>query len=80
MQSDDNDRRERLAEKVRVNRLRRALKRQGRLLIKSRVRNPRAPDFGGFMIVNMAANTVEAGEIGSPLALSIDEVEAWIAS
>jgi uncharacterized Zn finger protein (UPF0148 family) len=67
-----------LDEKVRENRLRRMADRQGLTLVKSRRRDPRALDFGRFMIVNKQTNTVEAGELDSPQALDLDEVERYL--
>lgn len=60
--------------KVFENRLRRAAKRQGLELVKSRSRDPRAVDYGGYMLVNAYTNTVEAGELGSPRALDVVQV------
>ena len=65
------------AEKVRENRLRRMAKRQGLALVKSRARDTRAMDYQGFMLVN-TSNAVVAGELNSPRALSVDEVEAYL--
>jgi len=66
------------AEKIRENKLRRMATRQGYALTKSRRRDPRAYDYGGYMIVDPNTNSVVAG--GSPLAfcLDIDQVEAWL--
>ena len=63
---------------VRENRLRRMAKRQGFRLVKSRRRDPRAIDYGGYMIVDLQTNAVVAG--GSPYAfnLDIDEAEAYL--
>ncbi len=62
--------------KTRENRLRRAAHRQQLQLVKSRSRHPQAPDYGGYMLVDLYTNTIVAGELHSPLALSLDEVEA----
>lgn len=59
-------------------RARRQLRAQGYQLVKSRARDGRAPDFGGYMIVNAATNFVEAGELGGAMALDLDQVEAFI--
>ena len=61
-------------EKIRENRLRRAAVRQGLRLVKSRSRDPRALDYGGYMLVD-GNNLVVAGELGSPRALSLDDAE-----
>ena len=71
---------ERSADKVRENRYRRMLQRRGFQLVKSRRRDPRALGFGGFIIVDASANAVVAGEIDSPRALNLDEVQAWLES
>lgn len=67
-----------LAEKVRENRLRRAAERQGFKLSKSRRRDPRATDYGGFMLIDVSTNGVVAG--GNPYAysLNLDEIEAFL--
>lgn len=71
-------------EKVRENRLRRAAGRQGLRLEKSRRRDPRALDYGGYFIVegpaadgaNWRARTLMTSEHG----VSLDEVEAFLRS
>jgi hypothetical protein len=65
------------ADKVRENRLRRVAERRGLSLVKSRRRDPRSIDYGMFMIVDPYANAVVAGELDSPRALSLDQVEEW---
>jgi hypothetical protein len=60
--------------KVLENRLRRAAKRQGLVLIKSRSRDPRAIDYGGYMLADAENNTAVAGELGSPRSLSLTEI------
>lgn len=67
-----------MSTKVRENRLRRMAERQRLSLVKSRRRDPYAPDFGGYMIVDPATSQVVAG--GSPQAysLNLDGVEAWL--
>jgi hypothetical protein len=57
-------------EKVRENRLRRMADRQGLRLVKSRRRDPRALDFGTYMLVDVQNNTVAAGP-----GMNIDEIE-----
>jgi hypothetical protein len=65
---------------MRESRARRAIARIGYSLAKSRRRDDRYPDFGLFHIVDPYRNAVIAG--GSPWAfsMSLDDVEAWIAS
>ncbi len=65
-------------DKVRENRLRRMAKRQGLELQKSRRRDPKAYDFGGFMLVDVRTNSVAFGADPLPFSLSIDDVEAYL--
>jgi hypothetical protein len=66
-------------EKVRENRLRRAAHRQRLRLVKSRRRDPRAYDFGGYMLVDQDTGAVAAGtEHGLAFTLSLDTVEEWL--
>ena len=67
------------SEKVRENRLRRMAERQGLRLVKSRRRDPRAIDFGCWMIVDPAINAVVAGTevVGRP-HWSLDDVERFL--
>lgn len=67
-----------MTEKTRKNLARRKLERRGYRLVKSRRRNPKAMGYGGHMIVHTATNSVEAGEIDSPLALDLEDVETWL--
>jgi hypothetical protein len=69
------------AERVRENRLRRMADRQGLRLVKSRRRDPRAVDYGGYMLVDQATNAVVAGvgALGRPV-WDLDQVEAWLTS
>lgn len=65
-------------EKIRENRLRRMAARQGLQIVKSRRRDARAIDFGGYMLVDPQTSAVVAG--ASPIAynLSIDDVEDYL--
>ena len=65
-------------DKIVENRCRRALSRRGFTLQKSRRRDPRAVDYGGYMIVDAATNTVVAGAGSNAFSMSLDEVEAWL--
>jgi|SoiMethySBSTD1v2_1073268.scaffolds.fasta_scaffold3139756_2 hypothetical protein len=67
-------------EKVREDRLRRVAQRQGLQLIKSRRRDDRALDFGGFMLIEPTANTLVLGGPDNrfPASLSLEEVEEWL--
>jgi hypothetical protein len=62
-------------DKVRENRLRRAAERQGLRLEKSRLRDPRAINYGTFRLVNAQTNTLEVGASQSGYGLSLDEIE-----
>ena len=66
------------SEKVRELRLRRMAARQGLRLEKSRRRDPRAMDFGRYMLVDTFTNTIVAGELNTPRALDLDDVEAYL--
>jgi hypothetical protein len=59
------------AEKVRENRARRAVARQGYRLVKIRRRDRRAIDYGKFLLRRLGVATD-----GRPLTL--EQVEAWI--
>lgn len=65
-------------EKVRENRLRRMAERQGLKVSRSRRRDPRALDYGGYMLTDASTNGVVLG--GSPIAYSatLDEIEAYL--
>ncbi len=65
--------------KVRENRLRRMATRQGLALQKSRRRDPRARDFGTYMLVDPDTNAVvAAGPDGHGYGLTLDDIEAWL--
>lgn len=65
-------------EKVRENRLRRMAKRQGVAVVKSRRRDPRALDFGGYGIIDPQRNAWLAGADHHAFELSLDQVEDWL--
>lgn len=66
--------------KVRENRLRRALDRQGYRLMKSRARDPRDLTYGGYQIVDHEVGGVAAGwgNANRGYALDLDGVEDWV--
>jgi hypothetical protein len=67
------------AEKVRADRLRRAVARQGCQLTKSRRRDPRSLDFGRYAITNAATGEVVVGGDGfNGFGLTLDDVERWV--
>lgn len=60
-------------DKIRENRLRRAAQRQGLTLTKSRRRDPRATDYGKYMLVDQDHNVVASG--ADFYGLSLDDVD-----
>lgn len=64
--------------KIQENKLRRAAERQGLRLAKSRRRDERAVDYGGYMLIDAATNTAIVG--GSPYSYSadLDQIEEWL--
>ena len=66
------------SEKVRENRARRMAQRQGLQLIKSRRRDPRALNYGEFMIVDQQTGGVIEGGRDDWNWLSLDQVEEWL--
>jgi hypothetical protein len=62
------------------NRLRRMASRQGYELSKSRLRDPRAIGYGGYMIIDASTNHVAAGGHPHAHTMSLDEIEAWLLS
>jgi hypothetical protein len=66
-------------EKVRENRVRRMAERQGLALAKSRRRDPRATDYGTYMLVDPTSNSVVAGTAatGRP-EFTLDDVEQYL--
>jgi hypothetical protein len=65
------------AQKTRETRLRRMAERQGLRLVKSRRRDPRAIDFGDFMLVDAETNSIVVGEIGR-VRCSLDDIERYL--
>jgi len=63
--------------KVRENKARRAAARLRLGLAKSRTRDPLAPDFDLWMIVDRDGMVVAGGEHMRPL-MTLDDVEAWL--
>jgi hypothetical protein len=66
-------------DKVREQRARRALRRRGLDLEKSRRRDPQARGFGRYRIIDPEARRVVAGGGVGEFSLSLDTVEAWLA-
>ena len=65
-------------EKVRENRVRRKLDRMGYRLTKSGRRDPKAVDFGGYMIVDAWRNVPMAGAQPYQYSMSLEDVEKFI--
>lgn len=65
-------------DKVRENRLRRVAARQGYLLQKSRRRDERAVDYGGYMLVDASSNGIVLGSGAFPYNASLDDVENFL--
>jgi hypothetical protein len=67
------------AGKIRENRLRAAAARQGYQLVKSRRRDPLAPDYGCWMIIDPDTNTMIAGaEVSGRPSMTLDQAEQWL--
>ena len=64
--------------KARESRLRRMADRQGLRLRKSRRRNPRAIDFGGYMLVDAGSNEIVWGGNPHPFSATLDEIEDFL--
>jgi hypothetical protein len=54
--------------------------RRGLKVVKSRRRDPLAVDYGRYVIVDPDSNRPVAGEFGSASAMTLDDVEVWLAS
>jgi hypothetical protein len=72
-----------MEDKVRENRLRRVAQRRGLRLVKSRRRDPRAIDYGGFMLIrdnNTVVQDIPIGDRYPPGSClnTLDEIEAYL--
>jgi hypothetical protein len=73
-----------MADKVRENRVRRMAARQGLQLVKSRTRDPRALDYGSYMLLDgdrvVLGGTRKAlgNKFKRGMAVSLDDVEAFL--
>jgi len=66
-------------DKTRENRLRRMARRQGLELQKSRRRDPRALDYGGYQLTDRESSSLVFGEIaGTAFGASLDDIEAFL--
>jgi hypothetical protein len=64
--------------KAREDRARRALRREGYFLRKSRCRTPEVWGYGGYMIVNERNCIVGGGHVGNGYSMDIEDVEGWL--
>lgn len=62
-------------DKVKENRLRRIAERRGMKIEKSRRRDPKAIDFGGYMLIDVSTNAVITGGSPYPYSASIEDIE-----
>lgn len=68
-----------MTDKVRENRLRRMAARQGLVLTKSRRRDSRALDYGGYALTDAQTKGVMTGQLyGTIFHLSLDDVEDYL--
>lgn len=63
---------------MRENRLRRAAERQGLRLVKSRRRDPRAFDYGKYMLVDVQTSGVVYGLVAGHIGADLDDIEAYL--
>lgn len=64
---------------MRENRLRRMAERQGLKLMKSRRRDPRAYDYGGYSLVDEHSKALVLGEVaGRMYGANLDEIETFL--
>jgi hypothetical protein len=64
---------------VKEARLRRMLHRRGMKLLKSRRRDPKALDYGGYMVANLVSDVIVFGGTPHPFSWSLDDVEKFLA-
>ncbi len=62
-------------DKVRENRLRRMAERQGLVLRKSRRRDPRALDYGGYWLMEPKRRAVQ---VGGEYGVNLDDIERYL--
>lgn len=66
------------SDKVKENRLRRIAERRGMRLEKSRRRDPKAIDYGGYMLIDTAANAVVVGASPYSYSASLEDIENYL--
>lgn len=54
------------------------LQRRGLALMKSKRRDPKAIDYGRYLIVNADTEALVASSQPTPHTMTLDEVEAWL--
>ena len=64
--------------KVQQNRVRRKATRRGLKLVKSRRRDPKAVDFGKYMLVDIGTNAVVFGSGRFGPDADLAEIEQWL--
>jgi hypothetical protein len=67
-----------MVDKVKENRVRRAVARRGYQLQKARRRDPKGFDYGTFQIIDPWTNEFIHGDITRGYGLSLDDVETWL--
>jgi hypothetical protein len=65
-------------DQVRENRLRRMAQRQGLKMVKSRRRDERALDYGGYMLLDVDTGGANVGGVPRPYSASLDEIEGYL--
>lgn len=65
-------------EKVKENWLRRIAERRGYCLEKSRRRDPKAPDFGRFRLIDVRENRAVLGDAPLQFSATLDDIEGWL--
>ena len=66
------------SDKIRENRLRRVAKRRGLRLLKSRLKDPKAVGFGGFMLIDVGTNVAVLGEQPYKFSCSLETIESFL--
>lgn len=67
-----------MTDKVKENRLRLTAERRGLKLKRSRRRDPKAVDFGGYMLIDIRTDAVVLGGGAFPFQASLDEVATYL--
>lgn len=66
-----------MEDKIRENRLRRMADRYGMRLVKSRRRDPRAPDYGQYWLID---HEFGGATLGGQWGVDLDEIEHYLTS